>query len=109
MRCLRTVLLAFASLGLLPGLAPAQAPAASSADDLSQNVIGGAALYLVTPYFANNPAWIVNDKVNKQAQVHSTSRQDIDHDLQVAPLFWLGYITDCGLGGRARYGFLNSD
>src|SRR5262249_3293506 len=28
---------------------------------------------------------------------------------QVAPLFWLGYITDCGLGGRARYWFVNSD
>jgi hypothetical protein len=59
-------------------------------------VIGGVGLYLVQPYFQDNLAY-----GNRGA--NSTTLVDVRQHVDVAPLIWLGYLTDDGWGGRARY------
>src|SRR5262245_48842955 len=76
--------------------------------------LGGVGLYLIKPYFENNPAFIVNDgrpipgTNPPQRRVATSEHVDIDHDLEVAPLLWLGYIGENGLGGRARYWYFRA-
>lgn len=71
--------------------------------------VSGVGLYLIKPYFENNPAYIVNDGKlipgtnPPQHRVTSSERVDIDQNLGAAPLIWLGYLGENGLGGRARY------
>lgn len=64
--------------------------------------IGGAGLYVIQPYFENNPGYnfIVQ---GAKPEVQKVDRVNITHHLDVAPLVWLGYIDDDGFGGRVRY------
>lgn len=65
--------------------------------------IGGVGLYLIQPYYANNPAYIVNDRVTQTTRVRSSGHVNVSNHLEVAPMVWLGYMGGNGLGGRARY------
>jgi hypothetical protein len=62
-------------------------------------LIGGVGLYLVQPYFQDNMAYGV-------LGLHTADIVDIRQHMDVAPLIWLGYLTDDGWGGRARYWYL---
>lgn len=68
--------------------------------DPSGKLIGGVGLYLIEPFFANNPA------ISFFVQGTGPGRrEDIRQHLDAAPLFWLGYMLDNGLGVRARWWF----
>jgi hypothetical protein len=60
-------------------------------------VIAGVGLYLVQPYFQDNLAF--GEIVTGQ----SAKAVDIRQHMELAPLIWLGYLTDDGWGARARY------
>src|SRR5262245_45588519 len=109
MHSLRQLLLALAVVGMTAWVTSAQDAPKGGSDAPCQGVIGGAGLYLVTPYFANNPAFFFNDKQNPKDKVRNSNHADIEHNLRVAPQFWLGYLFDCGIGGRARYWCVGSD
>jgi hypothetical protein len=73
-------------------------------------VIGGVGLYLIQPYFNNNVAFGLQGTENRSAATPASpagirfdTRQDITHHMEAAPLVWLGYMSDDGLGFRARY------
>jgi hypothetical protein len=61
-------------------------------------VVGGVGLYLLQPYFSNNPAISFFRQNTGPGR-----REDIRSDLSVAPLLWLGYVDDSGLGIRGRW------
>ncbi len=77
----------------------------------------GAGFYLVQPYFQNNPAFTVfiqqtRDTVldpnmpNTQTIAENAVRVAVTHHMDVAPLVWLGYMDEDGLGIRVRgWGF----
>lgn len=70
-------------------------------------VIGGVGIYLLQPYFENNPAVNVTT-LNIAADgginaVLSTSRNDLHQQMDVAPELWAGYLNECGFGGRVRW------
>ncbi len=74
--------------------------------DNRRGVIGGVGVYLIQPYFKDNPAFTVSTTSPTGPGGTSrtvTSRSDISHHVDAAPQLWLGYITDCGLGGRVRW------
>lgn len=61
-------------------------------------LIGGVGVYLLQPYFSNNPAM--------SAHVQSTgpeTRNDIQNHISAAPLIWLGFMNNDGLGVRGRW------
>jgi hypothetical protein len=69
-------------------------------------LIAGAGIYLIQPYFQDNLAFVLQRTVGRGAGSPGTrvdDRVDITHHTDVAPLVWLGYLTEEGLGGRARY------
>ena len=61
-------------------------------------VIGGAGLYLMQPFFTSNPGISFFRQGTGPGQ-----RDDISQHMGVAPLVWLGYMLDGGLGARARW------
>jgi len=63
--------------------------------------IGGAGLYIVQPYFDNNPAF----SIFRQG-TGPTRRFDIHQTTNVAPQIWLGYQNESGLGVRGRWWYL---
>jgi hypothetical protein len=81
-------------------------------------LIGGVGFYLVQPYFSNNPAYnvsvinataITGGSTGTPPPLLSTSRQDISHDMDIAPEIWLGYISDSGFGFRTRFWYFRQD
>jgi hypothetical protein len=78
-------------------------------------VSGGVGLYLIQPYFQNNPAYTVftqqqvtplpfnPDKPNTQTLSEFADRQSVHSHLAAAPLVWLEYLNEDGFGGRARW------
>ena len=63
----------------------------------------GVGLYWMQPYFENNLAYAVG-QTNAGPPVSLTvGRVDVSHHMEVAPLVWLGYVSDCGWGARARW------
>jgi hypothetical protein len=96
----RHVLLGMMALALPLGLASAQAPGAPAPD--SGGLIGGAGLYLIQPFYENNPAYNLLTE-GKKPEFRTHERVDVRQHLDVAPLVWLGYLGEDGLGGRARY------
>jgi hypothetical protein len=73
-------------------------------------LIAGAGVYLFQPYFSNNMAFGLQGTENRSPGSPAESpgtrfdtRVDISHHVDVAPLVWLGYIGDGGLGFRARW------
>lgn len=66
--------------------------------ELCGRVIGGAGLYVVQPFFSDNPAIAFHVQGTGPGR-----RQDISEHMEVAPLVWLGYEDESGLGVRARW------
>jgi hypothetical protein len=99
------------SLPAMPGTQPA-VPMASTGDttgaiwsepDACQRsrFVGGLGIYLVQPYFANNPAVTVVRSIGDiQTQI---DRTDLRHHMNVAPELWLGYVGESGFGARLRW------
>lgn len=61
-------------------------------------MVGGVGVYILQPYFTNNPAI--------SAHVQSTgpeTRNDISNHITAAPLIWLGVMNNDGLGIRGRW------
>jgi hypothetical protein len=67
-------------------------------------VIGGAGLYVVQPFFSDNPAISFFIQGTGPGR-----REDISHSMEAAPLFWLGYRDDSGLGIRGRWWYFRQD
>jgi hypothetical protein len=80
--------------------------------------VGGAGAYIIKPFFQNNPAFFTKVVQNTvwpppgsplmMPTIWQTSsiiqqQHDFCWDLKAAPLVWLGYATDSGLGVRARW------
>ncbi len=62
--------------------------------------LAGGGIYYIQPNFETNPAY----GVSKTTGITSTFRQvDFTYGLDVAPLAWIGYLSDCGFGGRVRW------
>ena len=62
------------------------------------HLIGGADLYLIKPFFSNNPALTFFDQGTGPA-----NRVNISEHAAASPLFWLGFVSDSGMGFRARW------
>jgi hypothetical protein len=65
-------------------------------------------LYFVKPHFDQNPAFLhtATHGATLGGVPTTTLGNDVEefgYELAVAPRFWLGYVTDCGLGVRAGY------
>lgn len=114
MKCSKPFLLGVATFGWLICLAVAAEPAPEIAAPAVADagceccppgrggLIGGVGVYIMQPYFESNLAYnVIVQNTNPQAQV--VSRVDVHPHMEVAPLMWLGYMNECGLGGRARY------
>jgi hypothetical protein len=118
----RQILFGILVLGLRAGLAAAQPPVPGPVEALPlpgaagpccpcecgpvghSGVIGGVGLYLIQPYFENNPAYnILVENHDIKPPIIKVDRVNVSHHLDAAPLVWLGYETEDGLGGRARY------
>jgi hypothetical protein len=88
-----------------PPPAALPAPACHAEDDCGGGccgLFGGAGLYLIRPYFENNPAYnFLLEGVTPEFR--QTDRVDVRQHLDVSPLLWLGYMRDDGLGVRGRF------
>src|SRR5262245_60370723 len=66
--------------------------------------VPGAGLYLGHPYFQNNPAYnVLQENNGVSPRLIRADRVDIRHRVGAAPLVWLGYMGEDGVGGRARF------
>jgi hypothetical protein len=82
-------------------------------DRYSGGLIGGVGVYVLQPYFENNVAFGLMGTVSRTQPANGAAanppgmridnRQDISLHMEAAPLLWLGYISDEGLGMRARW------
>lgn len=80
-------------------------------------VIAGVGLYIMQPYFQNNPAYTVltqnqftpikpdgtPDIANAKTLSDFASRVNVQSHMEAAPLVWLGYVNQDGLGVRGRW------
>lgn len=103
-----------APLPQVTDLASACCPGASDACcPKGGGVLAGVGFYILQPYFNNNMAFGLQTTTgrvqagpNAVATVPGTrndERVEIKHHMEVAPLIWLGYLTDSGFGGRVRW------
>lgn len=74
--------------------------------EFDAHFVVGAGVYLLHPYFGGNPAF--RTAVTSVAPGGSPTNvaagvTDFDYGLEPAPLVWLGYVTDSGLGVRGRW------
>ncbi|MFO0843409.1 MAG: hypothetical protein U0797_13585 [Gemmataceae bacterium] len=118
-----TILLGVAALLIQAGLAAADPPVPKRPESLSAppslptttgcedgdycGIIGGAGIYFVQPFFQNNPSYYIlqenQNPLRGTGTFHFAQRVDISHHVELAPVVWLGYVAESGLGGRARY------
>lgn len=74
---------------------------------------GGVNLQVVEPFFQNNPAfYFLSARRVAAGDANFTvtdiqSQKDVSHDLDIAPEFFLGYVSESGLGFRTRYWFFD--
>lgn len=83
-----------------PAICDIGCPAAEQCDPKSGGLIAGVGLYLLQPYFENNPAFLA---IDTRGATRIGTHADVVHHMEAAPLMWLGYVGECGLGVRARY------
>jgi len=71
--------------------------------------VGGAGVYYLRPYWESNPAFStsvasgigpVGGVVGNDFVIQN--EEDFDYDYKVAPYAWVGYVSESGLGVRAR-------
>jgi len=60
----------------------------------------GGGFYLIQPYFASNPIGAYRSSVGT---TFSRVERDFPYHMDVAPLAWLSYTSESGLGFRVRY------
>ena len=67
--------------------------------------VAGAGVYIIRPYFQNNPAYFTETFASAGVSVFTfeTAQHDFSWGLNAAPVVWLGYVSECGLGVRARW------
>jgi hypothetical protein len=75
---------------------------------LNGHFMAGVGLYIMKPFFQNNPAFFTQTTSSTSAigtfsSTINTNQHDFDWGLNAAPVIWLGYTSDCGLGVRARW------
>lgn len=74
----------------------------------SGHFFAGAGVYIVKPFFQNNPAVFARTTnetfgVDTTSSVTSVTQYDFCWDLNVTPVVWLGYVSECGWGVRTRW------
>src|SRR5216683_1010598 len=76
---------------------------------LSGHFVAGAGAYIMKPFFQNNPAFstqtslFTRDPSGTILNLMNINQHDFDWGMDAAPVIWLGYTSDCGLGVRARW------
>jgi hypothetical protein len=67
-------------------------------------LVGAGVLYL-TPRWGSNPAYssMVTANTGPVTTVQTTTQNDLSMNGKFAPLLWLGYVNDNGIGMRARW------
>ena len=102
------------SLFLVSGLLQAGTVGAESVEG-KEHWNAGVNLQVVQPYFQNNPAFYFLEArriATTDAFFFVTDIQkqtDVSHHMDLAPEFFLGYLSDNGLGVRTRYWFYDQD
>jgi hypothetical protein len=76
--------------------------------DEGGHFIAGAGVYIVKPYFQNNPAFFSQTSTTTSGPgtfsfETSTTQHDFCWCLNTTPVVWLGYVSECGLGVRTRW------
>jgi hypothetical protein len=61
---------------------------------------GGGGVYFLQPYFQTNPAY---GPARTSFSTGAVQQHDFRYGMHDAPLAWLGYVTDSGLGMRVRW------
>jgi hypothetical protein len=84
-----------------PGGPPMVYQADAASPETGGHFVAGGGIYYVRPTFANNPAFFTDLAVGTPLQAHAG--RDFDWGYDFAPLVWLGYVGEDGLGVRARY------
>jgi hypothetical protein len=87
---------------------------AACCDSRHGGFFAGAGLYLIQPYFENNPAYnLISETSVPSGDAHlgkvtaiAVDRINVSQHINVAPLVWLGYECADGFGGRVRYWYL---
>jgi hypothetical protein len=91
----------------VPTYTPVAEPAPLGGDATTRSgLISGVGLYILQPYFSNNQAFIIEATAGRTSTTpgnRTDTHVDISHHMEVAPLIWLGYMADNGLGVRARW------
>jgi hypothetical protein len=71
--------------------------------------VGGAGVYYLRPYWENNPAYSTTAATINGPRGGGVGNgfviqdeEDFDYDYKVAPYAWVGYVSESGLGVRAR-------
>jgi hypothetical protein len=93
-------------------------PCAPCGDTCHGSFFAGAGLYLIQPYFENNPAYNFIAETSKPTGLappkdagdviaRLVDRVNVSQHLDVAPLIWIGYEGADGFGGRVRYWYLD--
>jgi hypothetical protein len=72
------------------------------------HIVGGIGAYFLKPRFDQNPAFTRAVETFSSGNSNSSSTialssQDFGYDPSVSPLLYFGYVSDCGLGVRARW------
>jgi hypothetical protein len=82
------------------GLPPVHSVAADCVSECEPRgeFLGGAGISLLQPFFSNNPAITFFRQGTGPGR-----REDVRHQMSAAPLLWLGYRDDSGLGVRGRW------
>ena len=65
-------------------------------------MVGGTGVYLLQPFFTNNPALDIHIQ-----GTGPDTRQDISSHVSAAPQLWLGYMNPDGLGVRGRWWYFH--
>jgi hypothetical protein len=99
---------------LVPSAATPQVPlgdctGTACCDPCHGAFFAGVGLYLMQPYFVNNPAYnfLSETSVDSDVKAVAVDRINVSQHLNVAPLVWLGYEGVDGFGGRVRYWYLD--
>src|SRR5712692_2819812 len=85
---------------------PRPVAAEGGADRLwSGHFVAGAGVYIMKPYFQNNPAFFTRTTtiaggLGTFSFETSMTQHDFCWGLDAAPVVWLGYVSECGLGVR---------
>lgn len=117
---MKRILLCVVGMSLLPAAWAAAEPAPPPlgslggplgyfCDALSVNgsghVLVGSGIYLMQPFFVNNPALTITRVFPAGSAIETqVERSEIRHEVEAAPQLWLGYI-DNGIGGRVHWSY----